>query len=69
VTRELLTTTDVALVLGVSRRRAAWLADNRPGFPEPYAATPAGVRLWRRADVERWAATADRTAGRPRDDR
>ena len=68
MTRELLTTADVAVVLGVSRRRAAWLADNRSNFPKPYARTPTNIRLWRRADIEQWSSTADRSTGRPRAD-
>jgi hypothetical protein len=66
VPRELLTTTDIADALGFTPRRARFLADRRPGFPAPYAETPRGLRLWRRADIEAWAATADRTVGRPR---
>lgn len=64
MTIELLTTSDVGAVLGVSRRRALALATHRGDFPEPFAITPANLRLWQRADVEHWAATADRRRGR-----
>ena len=68
--RELLATADVAELLGVSVRGAHYLADARRDFPKPYAITPArngrpGMRLWRREDVERWNATAERKVGRP----
>ena len=69
--RELLTTAEVAQVLGVSSRRVLQLLNRTPGFPKPYAITRGirrthGLRLWRPADIERWAATADRSAGRRR---
>ena len=62
--RELLATIDVAEALGVSRSRAAKLA-TRPSFPAPYAVTPRGVRLWRRADVENFDAAWTRKVGPP----
>jgi predicted DNA-binding transcriptional regulator AlpA len=61
---ELLTTTDVAEVLGVSRSRVAKLA-KRASFPRPYATTPRGLRLWRRADVERFDRAWERRVGAP----
>lgn len=68
--RELLTTSEVAAQLGVSRRRVSQLAAERRDFPAPYAVTrgvkrASGLRLWRPEDIERWAASADRTVGRP----
>jgi hypothetical protein len=67
--RELLTTAEVAQVLGVTPRRVAQLADRRRDFPQPYAVTrgvrrTSGLRLWLPEDVEEWARTADRTPGR-----
>jgi hypothetical protein len=64
--RELLVTADVAAILGVSPGRVRQLLERRSDFPRPYAVTRGGVRLWRPADVERWARSADRTVGRPR---
>jgi excisionase family DNA binding protein len=70
--RELLTTAEVAELLGVTSRRVRQLLERgTPGFPAPYAITRGtrrqpGQRLWRPADIERWAATADRSAGRRR---
>ena len=69
--RELLTTAEVAVELGVSPRRVAQLLERRADFPQPYAVTrgvrrSSGLRLWRPEDVARWAASADRSAGRPR---
>jgi predicted DNA-binding transcriptional regulator AlpA len=61
---ELLTLTDVAEQLGVNRSRAATLS-KRPAFPRPYAVTPRGFRLWRRADVERFDAAWTRKVGPP----
>ena len=68
--RELLTTAEVAAQLGVSPRRVSQLVVRRPDFPRPYAITrgvrrSTGLRLWRPEDIERWAAEADRSVGRP----
>jgi hypothetical protein len=67
--RELLTTAEVAQILGVTPRRVAQLADRRRDFPAPYAVTrgvrrTSGLRLWLPEDIEGWARTADRTPGR-----
>jgi hypothetical protein len=67
--RELLTTAEVAQVLGVTPRRVSQLLERRRDFPRPFAVTrgvrrTTGLRLWQPDDIERWAATADRTAGR-----
>jgi hypothetical protein len=69
--RELLTTAEVAQVLGVSPRRVSQLADRRRDFPAPYAVTrgirrDSGLRLWLPEDIDRWAETADRSPGRRR---
>jgi hypothetical protein len=69
--RELLTTAEAAVELGVTPRRVAQLAATRPDFPAPYAVTRGvrrehGIRLWRPEDIDRWNAAADRSAGRPR---
>ena len=70
--RELLTTAEVAAELGVTPRRVSQLVDRRPDFPAPYAVTrgvrrSSGLRLWRPQDIERWAAEADRSVGRPKE--
>jgi predicted DNA-binding transcriptional regulator AlpA len=64
--RELLTTADVAEVLGVSARRVSQLADARPDFPAPYAVTRGkkAIRLWRPEDIDAWARQANRSPGR-----
>ena len=69
MTRELLTSTNIAEILDVSPRRVQQLAA-RSDFPKPWAITPPtqrkdGMRLWRRADIERWRPTWHRTPGRP----
>jgi predicted DNA-binding transcriptional regulator AlpA len=65
--RELLTAAEVAADLGVSRRRVSQLLELRADFPRPYAVTRgSGLRLWRAEDIERWDASADRSAGRPK---
>ena len=51
-------TTEIGQMLGVSRQRAAQLAQGE-GFPEPVATIAAG-RIWMRADVEAWARAAGR---------
>jgi predicted DNA-binding transcriptional regulator AlpA len=58
---ELMGTTEIAQLLGVSRQRAGQLAATE-GFPEPIARLAAGP-IWRRADVERWAREAGRVPG------
>lgn len=64
--RELLTSAEVGEVLGVNASRVVQLLERRPDFPRPYAITPGtAMRLWRPKDIERWAATADRSVGRP----
>lgn len=55
---ELVTAADVARLLRVSRQRVSQLAAT-PGFPEP-TGTLGRSRIWRRPDIERWAATTDR---------
>lgn len=54
---------DIAEILGVSRQRAAQLADVA-GFPPPVMTIKAGP-LRVRDQVEDWARTWDRKAGRP----
>jgi hypothetical protein len=71
MTQTLLSATDVAEILGVTRWRVNQLYNGRADFPRPAVETrnaSGGVsaRLWRRADVERWNATADRSPGRRR---
>lgn len=53
---------EVAEILGVSRQRADQLA-RQAGFPQPLDEIRAG-RIWRRADIERWAEA--RRTGCPR---
>ena len=58
--RELLTTSEVAAILGLTPRRIAQLADQPgSGFPQPYAITRGvkrdrGMRLWRPEDIAQW---------------
>ncbi|HMJ75484.1 MAG TPA: hypothetical protein VK507_05900 [Iamia sp.] len=56
---DLMGTTEIAKLLGVSRQRADQLS-RTDGFPDPVAEIAAG-RIWLRADVEAWA----RESGRP----
>jgi len=55
--------TEVGDILGVSRQRAAQLAETQ-GFPAPVADLASG-RIWRVQDVRLWAETR-RRGGRPR---
>jgi prophage regulatory protein len=55
---DLIGVTEVGRVLGASKQRAHQLSQV-PGFPKP-ATTLATGRVWRRADVERWARKAGR---------
>lgn len=50
---------EIAAMLGVVRSYAYRLAEEDPEFPEPIAHLAAG-RVWKRADVERWARAAGR---------
>lgn len=56
--------TEIAAMFNITRQRAHTIAAGET-FPAPIAETKAG-RTWRRADVEKWAATWPRTRGRPR---
>lgn len=63
-TPELLSSTDVAEILGVSRQRVHQLVADHSEFPTPYARLGSGP-IWTRPVVERFAATWARTPGRP----
>lgn len=54
VTGHLLGPQETAALLGVTRQRLLQLLDAYPDFPKPDAELAIG-RVWRRADVERWA--------------
>jgi predicted DNA-binding transcriptional regulator AlpA len=51
----LLNASEVADLLGVTRRYVNRLASETEGFPEPAAVFPGGRRVWRRCAIERWA--------------
>ena len=53
--REYLSAAEVAPILGVSHRRVNQMARQYSDFPAPAVTDGGGrVRLWRRADIERW---------------
>jgi predicted DNA-binding transcriptional regulator AlpA len=56
---DLMGTTEIAELLGVSRQRADQLSRTE-GFPEPVAEIAAG-RIWLREDVDHWARQTGRT--------
>ena len=58
---DLMGTTEISVLLGVSRQRADQLSRN-PGFPKPVSEIAAG-RIWLRYDVERWARAVGRVSG------
>jgi predicted DNA-binding transcriptional regulator AlpA len=67
-TPELLTTGEVAQLLEISPQRVRQLVRDRADFP-PAIETPGharsiAMRHWRRDDIERWQANADRSPGR-----
>jgi predicted DNA-binding transcriptional regulator AlpA len=65
---ELAQLSEVAEILGVSRRTAARSVD-RDGFPAPVDVLATG-RVWRRRDVEAWARkNPPRGRGRPKQER
>ncbi len=55
---DLVGTTEIGALLGVSRQRAAQLAAGED-FPEPVAVLAAG-RVWMLADVKSWAQSVGR---------
>ena len=64
--QEMITSGQIAEMLGVSRARVHQLSD-RPDFPPP-SGRAGNYRLWDRAVIERWAASWDRSnpGGRPK---
>lgn len=56
---ELVGTTEIGQMLGVSRQRADQLT-RTADFPEPVSTIAAG-RIWNRADVDAWARATGRT--------
>ena len=65
VALDLVGTTDIAAMLGVSRQRVGQLAATHPDFPPPLDVI-GGRRVWNRKHIERWiAAHPARTPGRP----
>ena len=57
---DLMGTTEIARLLGVSRQRVDQLTAV-PGFPEPIATIAAG-RIWQREDIVRWNAARRTTS-------
>jgi hypothetical protein len=67
---DLIESRELAEILGVNQRRANAIASGRRDFPAPAFEQRDRNgrvirRLWRRAQVERWLAVADRSPGRP----
>jgi predicted DNA-binding transcriptional regulator AlpA len=60
---ELVGLTEIAGMLGVSPQRVDQLAATE-AFPEPVADLAAG-RVWKRADIEKWAKATGREIGSP----
>jgi predicted DNA-binding transcriptional regulator AlpA len=56
---ELVAVAEIAAMLGVSRQRVYQLLEEDPTFPKPIEQLAVG-RIWRRADVEKWARGAGR---------
>ena len=54
---------EIGQLLGVARN-SAWRYTRRPGFPEPVS-RPASGPIWRRLDVEAWAAENLPSEARP----
>ena len=55
---DLLGVTEVAALLGISRQRIQQLTETDPDFPP--AETLARGRVWRRADIVKWARATGR---------
>jgi predicted DNA-binding transcriptional regulator AlpA len=56
---DLIGLSEIAELIGVSRQYADRLVKSDPAFPAPVSVIRAG-RIWRRADVEKWARKAGR---------
>lgn len=56
---ELVAVAEIAQMLGVSKQRVYQLLDEDDTFPAPADQLTVG-RIWRRADVEKWARAAGR---------
>lgn len=61
---DLVSVTEIAALLGVSRQRVNQLIQAYGDFPLPEAELAIG-RVWLRESVERWAAEHARKPGRP----
>ena len=57
---DLMSTSEVAAYLGISRQRVLVIA-RQPGFPKPLAVLKMG-NIWRGADIRAWAAHRGRPA-------
>lgn len=60
---ELMGVHEIAELLGVSRQRVDEITRTDARFPEPVDTLRSG-RIWRRRDVEAWAAATGRDVGR-----
>lgn len=58
---ELVGLTEVADLVGISKQRVLQLIESDPSFPEP-AATLSRGRVWKRADILKWAKATGRSA-------
>jgi predicted DNA-binding transcriptional regulator AlpA len=56
---ELVGLTEVATLVGISRQRVLQLIESDPDFPEP-AAQMARGRVWKKADIVKWAKATGR---------
>jgi predicted DNA-binding transcriptional regulator AlpA len=61
---DLVSVTEIAELLGISRQRVNQLIDTYDDFPEPEARLAIG-RVWRREEIEAWAECHPRKPGRP----
>ena len=61
---DLVSVTEIAEILGVSRQRVNQLIKSYTDFPAPEAELAIG-RVWRRYQIERWAGKHPRQPGRP----
>jgi len=60
----LVSVTEIAEILGVSRQRVNQLIKSHSDFPAPEAELAIG-RVWRRDQIERWDREHPRQPGRP----
>ena len=54
-----MTVSEIAALLGITRQGVDYITKTDASFPSPVVASPR-LRVWERADIEKWAKQAGR---------